>query len=108
MFSGRSPDSCPGSCANLSVSPTGAVAEYFIISPYLGDAVNVGSGLEIATSKVITDGRTREPATGLGVWAVVVILVSFLLVAPVIESGTSESSMIFQAIGTAEGGAGGG
>ena len=42
------------------------------------------------------------------VWAVLVILVSFLLVAPVIESGTSESSMLFQAIGTAEGGAGGG
>ncbi len=40
-------------------------------------------------------------------WAVLVILVSFLLVAPVLESGTSESSMIFQAIGTAEGGAGG-
>ena len=41
------------------------------------------------------------------VWAVLVILMSFLLVAPVIESGTSESSVIFQAIGTAEGGAGG-
>ena len=41
------------------------------------------------------------------VWAVLVVLVSFLLVAPVIESGTSESSVIFQAIGTAEGGAGG-
>ena len=42
------------------------------------------------------------------VWAVLAILVSFLLVAPVIESGTSESSMIFQGIGTADGGAGGG
>jgi len=41
-------------------------------------------------------------------WAVLVILVSFLLVAPVIESGTSESSTIFQTIGTAEGGGGGG
>jgi hypothetical protein len=41
-------------------------------------------------------------------WAVLLILVSFLLVAPVIESGTSESSMIFQTIGTAEGGGGGG
>jgi hypothetical protein len=39
-------------------------------------------------------------------WAALFILVSFLLVAPVIESGTSESSMIFQAIGTAEGGGG--
>ena len=42
-------------------------------------------------------------------WAVLVILVSFLLVAPVIESGTSGySSTIFQAIGTAEGGGGAG
>jgi hypothetical protein len=40
-------------------------------------------------------------------WTVLFILVAFLLVAPVLESGTSESSMIFQAIGTAEGGAGG-
>ena len=41
-------------------------------------------------------------------WTVLAILVSFLLVAPVIESGTSESSGIFQAIGTAEGGGGAG
>jgi hypothetical protein len=39
-------------------------------------------------------------------WAVVMIVVSFLLVAPVIESGTSGSSH-FIAIGNAEGGAGG-
>jgi len=37
-------------------------------------------------------------------WAVLLILASFLLVAPVIESGTSESTQYFQAIGTAEGG----
>jgi hypothetical protein len=42
------------------------------------------------------------------VMAMIVVLVSFLLVAPVIESGTSESSMIFQGIGTADGGAGAG
>jgi len=41
-------------------------------------------------------------------WAVVLTLVAFLLVAPVIESGTSESSALFQAIGTAEGGGGAG
>ncbi len=41
-------------------------------------------------------------------WAVLMILASFLLVAPVIESGTSESSTIFQGIGTAEGGGGAG
>jgi len=41
------------------------------------------------------------------IWAVLLVLASFLLVAPVIESGTSESTQMFQAIGTAEGGDGG-
>jgi hypothetical protein len=41
-------------------------------------------------------------------FAVLAIIVSFLLVAPIIESGTSESSGIFQAIGTADGGGGAG
>ena len=41
-------------------------------------------------------------------WAVLLVLVSFLLVAPVIESGTLNSTQVFQAIGTAEGGGGGG
>ena len=36
--------------------------------------------------------------------AALVIVASFLLVAPVIESGTSGSSQFFQAIGTADGG----
>ena len=36
--------------------------------------------------------------------AVLLVLASFLLVAPVIESGTSSSTQVFQAIGTAEGG----
>ena len=35
-----------------------------------------------------------------------VALASLLFVAPVIESGTSGSTQIFQAIGTADGGAG--
>jgi hypothetical protein len=39
--------------------------------------------------------------------ALILALASFLLVAPVIESGTSGSTQIFQAIGTADGGAGG-
>lgn len=39
--------------------------------------------------------------------AVLVVLVSFLLVAPVIESGTS-SVHVFQAVGNAEDGGGGG
>ena len=41
------------------------------------------------------------------IWAVLLVLASFLLVAPVIESGTSESTQIFVAIGTADGGDGG-
>lgn len=39
--------------------------------------------------------------------AVMAVLASFLFVAPVIESGTSESTQIFQAIGTADGSGGG-
>ena len=38
------------------------------------------------------------------VLAVLAAIVSFLLVAPVIESGTSDSTQFFQAIGTADGG----
>jgi len=41
-------------------------------------------------------------------WAVLLILASFLLVAPVIESGSSSSTQVFQAVGNAEGGDGGG
>jgi hypothetical protein len=40
------------------------------------------------------------------VFALVAALASFLLVAPVIESGTSGSTQVFQAIGTADGGGG--
>jgi hypothetical protein len=39
-------------------------------------------------------------------FALVVALASFLLAAPVIESGTTGSTQIFQAIGTADGGGG--
>jgi hypothetical protein len=35
------------------------------------------------------------------------ILTAFLFAAPVIESGTSGSTQVFQAIGTADGGGGG-
>lgn len=41
------------------------------------------------------------------VMAVLLVLASFLLVAPVIESGTSSSTQFFQAIGTADSGGGG-
>ncbi len=40
--------------------------------------------------------------------AVILVLASALLVAPVIESGTSSSTQFFQAIGTADSGGGGG
>lgn len=40
--------------------------------------------------------------------AALMIIASFLFVAPVLESGTSGSTQFFQAIGTAEGGGGGG
>jgi hypothetical protein len=39
--------------------------------------------------------------------AVAILFASFLLALPVIESGTSGSTQIFQAIGTADGGGGG-
>lgn len=42
------------------------------------------------------------------IWAALFIVASFLMLAPVIESGTSESTQFFQAIGTADGGGGGG
>ncbi len=40
------------------------------------------------------------------VWAVLLIVASLLLGAPVMESATSGSTQFFQAIGTADGGAG--
>ena len=39
-----------------------------------------------------------------GILIVAAVVGSFLLVAPVIESGTSESTQIFQAVGTADAG----
>jgi len=38
------------------------------------------------------------------IWAALLMLVSMLLAAPVIESGTTGSTQVFQAIGTADGG----
>jgi len=40
--------------------------------------------------------------------AALLMVLSFLMLAPIIESGTSESTQFFQAIGTADGGGGGG
>ena len=40
-----------------------------------------------------------------GIIVVAAVVGSFLLVAPVIESGTSGSTQLFQAVGTADGGA---
>jgi len=38
------------------------------------------------------------------IWAALLVIASFLMLAPVMESGTSESTQFFQAIGNAEGG----
>src|SRR5262245_66193721 len=46
----------------------------------------------------------HEEETMTKLWAVVVVVLSLLFVAPLIESGTSESSQIFQSVGNAEGG----
>ena len=43
----------------------------------------------------------------LKIFGALLVVASFLLAAPVIESGTSGSTQVFQAIGTAEGGGGG-
>ena len=40
--------------------------------------------------------------------AALLMVLSLLMLAPIIESGTSESTQFFQAIGTADGGGGGG
>lgn len=54
--------------------------------------------------------RTADGPKGespmIKVLALVVALASFLLAAPVIESGTTGSTQLFQAIGTADGGGG--
>jgi hypothetical protein len=42
------------------------------------------------------------------VWAVLLLVVSFLMVAPVIESGTQSRVPVFQAVGDACDGGGGG
>jgi len=40
-------------------------------------------------------------------WTALLVVASLLMLAPVIESGTSESTQFFQAVGTADGGGGG-
>jgi hypothetical protein len=48
--------------------------------------------------------RERDMAK---VWAALLIVTAMLFAAPVIESATSNSTQVFQAIGTADGGGGG-
>ena len=55
-------------------------------------------------------GRTSQLLKGetmTKILAAAMLLASFLLALPVIESGTAGSTQFFQAIGTADGGAGG-
>jgi hypothetical protein len=54
-----------------------------------------------------TPNGSKGESSMIKVMALVVALASFLLVAPVIESATSGSTQVFQAIGTADGGSGG-
>jgi hypothetical protein len=51
------------------------------------------------------ESRKEREMTKL--WTIVLILSSFVLVAPVVESGTSPSQGIFVAVGNAECGGGG-
>ena len=55
---------------------------------------------------VRTPNGPKGESPMIKVLALVIALASFLLAAPVIESGTSGSTQIFQAIGTADGGGG--
>lgn len=48
--------------------------------------------------------RKKEETGMTKIWTALLLVASMLLVAPIIESGTSESTEYFQAIGTAEGG----
>ncbi len=49
----------------------------------------------------------KEESIMVKIFAAALALVSFLLAAPIIESATSGSTQVFQAIGTADGGGGG-
>jgi hypothetical protein len=70
------------------------------------DGLSTGDkGVLIARTLNQSTPHRRKTMTKL--WAVLLVLASLLLVAPVLESNTSESSQIFQAVGNAEGGGGG-
>jgi ribosomal protein S5 len=49
----------------------------------------------------------RKESDMTKLWMVVLVLASFVLVAPVVESGTFSSMKLFVAVGNAEGGGGG-
>jgi ribosomal protein S5 len=51
--------------------------------------------------------NSREEIDMTKLWAVLLVLASFVLVAPVVESGTSSALNLFVAVGNADGGAGG-
>jgi len=48
--------------------------------------------------------RDEMAKTWAGILVVAAVVASFLLAAPVIESATSGSTQVFQAVGTADGG----
>lgn len=51
--------------------------------------------------------ESRRETDMTKLWTVLLILATFVLVAPVVESGTFPASGVFVAVGNAEGGAGG-
>jgi ribosomal protein S5 len=51
--------------------------------------------------------REQKERDMMKLWAVLMILVSVVLVAPVVESGTYSSLNLFVAVGNADGGGGG-
>jgi hypothetical protein len=77
------------------------------IGPLIALLIDHGSGILMGRYRPVTSLLSRGGAVMTKLWAVLLIVASFLLVAPVIESETSGSARIFIAVGNADGGAGG-
>jgi hypothetical protein len=84
----------------------------------ISSAVDAGAGMAtellpaprrrpLAAFMTTRTNLTKGETDMMKVLAALLLVASFLFVAPVIESGTSGSTQMFQAIGTADGGGGG-
>ena len=79
-----------------------------VLWPVLGSPIALGSGHTAPHREgPLSEHTNAEGRTMTKLVTVLAILAGMLLVAPVIEYGTGESTNIFTAIGNAEGGAGG-